>query len=64
MTAPSPLLMPDDQKFWESMGLWMTGDDRLTEQERAERIAIVEAQRVPMQVAIEFGRRPGSERAA
>ena len=52
MTAPSPLLLPDDPKFWESMGLWMTGDDRLTEQERAERIAIVDAPRVPRQGAL------------
>ena len=64
MSAPSPLLLPDDPEFWTAMGLWMTGDDRLTEQERAERIAIVEAQRVPRQGAIEFGRRTGSERAA
>ena len=49
MSAPSPLLLPDDPEFWTAMGLWMAGDDRLTEQERAERIAIVDAPRNPMQ---------------
>lgn len=49
MTAPSPLLMPDDPQFWVAMGLWMTGDDHLSPQEEAERLAIVEAQRVPRQ---------------
>jgi hypothetical protein len=49
MTAPSPLLLPDDPNFWSAMGLWISGDDQLTEQERAERIAIVDAPRVPRQ---------------
>lgn len=48
-SAPSPLMLPDDPKFWVAMGLWMTGDDHLSPQEEAERLAIVEAQRVPRQ---------------
>ena len=49
MTAPSPLLLPDDPNFWSAMGLWMAGDDHLSPQEEAERLAIVEAQRDPRQ---------------
>lgn len=51
MTAPSPLLLPDHPDFWRNMGLWMTGDDRLSPQEEAERLAIVEAQVARMERA-------------
>lgn len=35
MTAPSPLLMPDDPQFWVAMGLWMTGDAQVARMEKA-----------------------------
>lgn len=47
--SPPPLWMPESPEFWRAMGEWIAGDDHLTDQDRAELLAICEAPRAPVQ---------------
>lgn len=49
---PPPLTLPESPEFWRQLGEWLVDGRPLTEQERAERLAVCVAQRAPRQSSL------------
>ncbi len=50
--SPPPLTLPESPEFWRQLGEWIACGRPLTEQERAERMAVCAAQRTPRQASL------------
>ena len=50
--TPPPLTLPESPEFWRQLGEWIACGRPLTEQERAERLAVCAAQRTPRQASL------------
>ena len=50
--SPPPLYLPESPEFWRQLGEWLVDGRPLTEQERAEHLAVCAAQRTPRQASL------------